>query len=149
MLHRETIPASKWLTIPISLVAVGAIALAVFSAEGTAAVIAASAGSLIAVTTLATFARLDVSVGNDEIVASFWWLKKRLDRAAITNIEVRSYDWKIYGGWGIRYSTKGRRAWTVPFHRTGVAVALTEEGKEREYYFTSRRPDELVAALGS
>ncbi len=71
---------------------------------------------------------------------SFSW--DQLKRA-----EPADYKWITYGGWGIRYSTKGRRAWSQLGAKRGVIVHVTEGSSERRYFVSSRRADELAKIL--
>ena len=71
---------------------------------------------------------------------SFTW-------SQIKAAEASDYSWISYGGWGIRFSTKGRRAWSQLGVKRGVVVDVTEGKHSRRYFVSSRRADELAEAI--
>ncbi len=64
----------------------------------------------------------------------------------VLDAEVEPYRWLTYGGWGLRFSTDKRRAYSVPGVRFGVAVR-TRDGKRT--HLASRQPEALCAAIRS
>src|SRR5690606_12292252 len=62
---------------------------------------------------------LDVRVLRAEVQAAFGPFRKRIRASEIASVEDEAYRWTQYGGWGIRRGLQKRRAWTVPFLRTG------------------------------
>lgn len=64
----------------------------------------------------------------------------------VLDAEVEPYGWLAYGGWGLRFSTGKRRAYSVPGVRFGVAVR-TRDGKRT--HLASRKPEALCAAIRS
>lgn len=90
------------------------------------------------------FMVLRVGVDADGVVARFGPFSKRLSAASIQDVVNEPYRWTAYGGWGIRWGFSGRRAWTVPFLREGVAVALKDGSR---YFISSRQPERLRSAI--
>ncbi|TAJ17110.1 MAG: hypothetical protein EPO65_11975 [Dehalococcoidia bacterium] len=64
----------------------------------------------------------------------------------VVDSEVEPYRWLTYGGWGLRFATGKRRAYSVPGVRFGVAVRTTD-GKRT--HLASRNPEALCAAIRS
>ncbi len=64
----------------------------------------------------------------------------------VVDAEVERYRWLTYGGWGLRFATGQRRAYSVPGVRFGVAVR-TRDGKRT--HLASRDPEALCAAIRS
>ena len=64
----------------------------------------------------------------------------------VLDAEVEPYRWQTYGGWGLRFATGKRRAYSVPGVRFGVAVR-TQDGKRT--HLASRNPEALCAAIRS
>jgi hypothetical protein len=90
------------------------------------------------------FAALRVIVNDGGVTARYGPFHTHLPRDAITTVEVERYPWLVYAGWGIRYGTRGRRAWSVPFMSAGVAMTTTA-GKR--YHVSSRDPERLRSAV--
>jgi hypothetical protein len=64
----------------------------------------------------------------------------------VLDVEVERYRWQTYGGWGLRFATGKRRAYSVPGVRFGVLVR-TRDGKRT--HLASRQPEALCAAIRS
>ena len=64
----------------------------------------------------------------------------------VLDAEVEPYRWMTYGGWGLRFATGKRRAYSVPGVRFGVMVR-TRDGKRT--HLASRQPEALCAAIRS
>jgi hypothetical protein len=93
------------------------------------------------------FRRLHIEVGNSAARVSFGFIRKTFLLTSITSCQAQKYHWLTYGGWGIRYSTGGRRAWSMPGVPDGVEITLTEGRKVRRYFVSSRSPELLAAAV--
>lgn len=96
---------------------------------------------------LFNFTNLALRVSEEGFGIRYGMFSKTLKWDQIIAVEATDYSWISYGGWGIRFSTKGRRAWSQFGVKRGVVVAVTESGAERRYFVSSRRADELAAAL--
>lgn len=103
--------------------------------------------ALLALFVLVNFANLSVLVDGEGLQLAYGMFRKRFAWQDMLSVEVMPYQWAQYGGWGIRFSTRGRRAWSQLFVKTGVQVRIREDGDERDYFVSSRHPEELVAAL--
>lgn len=90
------------------------------------------------------FLVLQVEVAPGEVSFRFGPFRKRLPAGSIERVAATPYRWIAYGGWGLRMSLGGRRAYTVPFLRTGVELTTTD-GKT--YYVSSHNPQLLAAAI--
>lgn len=95
------------------------------------------------------FQHLAIRVSWGKLEFSYGVLKKSMPLDTVTESKVTRYDWLVYGGWGIRLSTKGRRAWSVPGVPGGVEVKAMDKGKERSYFISSRQPRSLLEAIQS
>ncbi len=105
-------------------------------------------GIVVMVLVIITFTMLSISVSAAGVEFRYGVLAKRLRFDQIRSVEARRYEWLRYGGWGLRWSTGGRRAWNMPFLHTGVVIQADEGGKGREYYVTSLEPEKLARVLG-
>jgi hypothetical protein len=144
--YAESVPSSRWTLVAVALAAaVTTLAglLSLIAGERFGAVMLLLAGAVLGAVVL-VFGRLAIRVDADELRFSFGPLGVRLPAARIEAVEVERYRWLPYGGWGIRFATAGRRAWSVPFQGQGVSVRTVEGTR---YHLSSRRPGELAAAV--
>jgi hypothetical protein len=102
---------------------------------------------LLDVFILFNFTNLTLSVSESGFECRYGLFGKSFKWEQINSAEVSDYRWITYGGWGIRYSTKGRRAWSQLGAKQGVVLNVTEGSSERHYFVSSKRPDELLDAL--
>ena len=109
------------------------------------------ASVLVAVGVLVFMAVLDrwfmvlrVRVEPSGVEARFGPFSKQLPATQVESVEAMPYRWTPYLGWGIRFASGKRYAWSVPFIREGVSVAL---GDGARYFISSRQPERLVAAV--
>jgi hypothetical protein len=102
---------------------------------------------LLDVFLLVNFTNLSVTVSNSGVEAGFGVFRKRFSWDQVKSVEVQDYRWMSFGGWGIRYATRGRRAWSQMGVKTGVTFAVDEGGKDRSYFVSSRRPADLASAV--
>ncbi len=105
--------------------------------------------TLVAVLLIAVvvcFRRLSVKVSEEAVSMSFGFAHKTLPLSSIQNCETQKYRWLTYGGWGIRYATGGRRAWSMPGVAGGVEMTVTEGKQVRRHFASSRSPELLAAA---
>lgn len=97
---------------------------------------------------LLTFRRLSIAVTDEKVTFGFSVLRKTLPLETIRAYEVKKYNWLRYGGWGIRFSLGGRRAYSLPGIPMGVEIIARQGKKERRYFVSSRYPDRFAAAIG-
>lgn len=90
---------------------------------------------------------LKVAVTSDSVEFAYGIFKRRLRWSQVTGYSVQRYDWKRYGGWGLRFGLRGRRAWSVPGVPEGVSFQVEENGKRREYFVSSRKPAEFARTV--
>ena len=95
------------------------------------------------------FRKLIVWVDDTYLAFGYGKFRKRFTFDQIESVELTPYSFYKYGGAGIRYARDGHRAWSIPFLHTGVEVKLTEGGKDRTYYISSKRAEELEQAVKS
>lgn len=95
------------------------------------------------------FLSLSVAVSSDSVQFAYGLFKKRFQWSQVASYSVQRYDWKRYGGWGLRYGLHGRRAWSVPGVREGVTFQVDEKGQKREYFVSSRRASEFAQAVAT
>ena len=109
---------------------------------------AMSLAIVVLIFVIINFTMLSIAVAFEGVEFRYGLFAKRLRFDQIRSVEAKGYEWLRYGGWGLRFSTGGRRAWNMPFLSTGVTIEADEDGREREYYVTSRNPEELARVLG-
>jgi len=90
------------------------------------------------------FLTLHIEVTPEAVSFHFGPFGRRFAPGHVERIAVKPYRWIVYGGWGIRMAPGKRRAYTVPFVRTGVELTASD-GKA--YYVSSRNPQLLAAAI--
>ena len=130
-----------------AVMTVVAIKGALSGGEAIAFYVAMSLAVVVMVFVIINFTMLSIAVSTAGIEFRYGLFAKRLRFDQIRAVETRNYEWLRYGGWGLRWSTGGRRAWNMPFVNTGVRIEAGENGKEREYYVTSRNAEELARVL--
>lgn len=96
---------------------------------------------------LLNFTSLGVRVTENGFSFRYGMFGKSFSWEQIKSVEATDYKWITYGGWGIRFSTKGRRAWSQIGAKRGVVVEVVEGGKERSYFVSSNRADELAETI--
>jgi len=104
-------------------------------------------GIVVMVFVIVSFTMLSIAVTFEGIEFRYGLFAKRLRFDQIKSVAVKEYEWLRYGGWGLLFSTGGRRAWNMPFVGTGVVITADEGGREREYYVSSHSPGELARVL--
>jgi hypothetical protein len=97
--------------------------------------------------TYANFLALRIQVSATELRFAYGLFRKRIPFRDIESVDHRDYRWTRYGGWGLRYGMLGRRAWHMPGVGAGAVVQVREDGKRREYFLSSHRPERLAAAI--
>jgi len=93
------------------------------------------------------FRTLIVWVDDSYVAFGYGRFRKRFSFDQISDVKTEKYDFVKYGGAGIRFARGGFRAWSIPFMYTCVEISVTESGKERTYYVSSRNPSELEQAI--
>lgn len=93
------------------------------------------------------FLVLTVGVTSDSVEFSYGLFRRRLHWPQVTGYSVQRYDWKRYGGWGLRFGLHGRRAWSVPGVAEGLSFQVDENDKRREYFVSSHKPEEFARTV--
>lgn len=94
------------------------------------------------------FAVLRVSVTREAVHVQYGLFGPTIPIASVERCEVVDYDWKQYGGWGIRYGRDGSTVYNM-LGDQGRAVKLvyrTGSG-EKTVLLSSRDPERLAAAV--
>jgi len=94
-----------------------------------------------------SFRRLRITVTDERVEFGFGRFRKSLPLASIQSCEVRRYNWLPYGGWGIRFSTGGRRAYSMPGISGGVEITVEQGRKVRRYFVSSTQPERFASSL--
>jgi hypothetical protein len=89
---------------------------------------------------------LHIHVSGEVLSFRFGPFRRHIPLSQIERIAVTPYPWTRYGGWGIRMARGKRRAFSMPFVRTGIELTVSD-GKT--YYLSSRNPQALAAAIES
>jgi len=153
--YQEDVPMPAWLR-AIMIVGIGGIIVGIAgplldSAQGWAwyaTYYPAMAVLLLALVAVAySFRRLRITVTDERVEFGFGRFRKSLPLASIQACEVKRYNWLPYGGWGIRFSTGGRRAYSMPGIPGGVEITVEQDKKVRRYFVSSTQPERFASSL--
>ncbi len=111
--------------------------------------VAFSLAVLVDIFLLFNFTNLSIRTSDSGIEVRYGMFGKNLRWGQISAVEVSDYRWKTYGGWGIRASTKGRRAWSQIGAKRGIIISATEGSADRSYFVSSNRAEELASLISS
>lgn len=94
------------------------------------------------------FSTLRISVTSKEVYVQYGLQGPRIPIDAIVSCEACDYDWKQYGGWGIRYGRDGSVAYNM-LGDAGRAVRITYKkgAKTRTVLLSARDPERLATAV--
>ncbi len=98
----------------------------------------------------AMFAVLRVTVSEGDVKIQYGLFGPTIPIAAIESAEATTYDWKKFGGWGIKRSFDGEWIYNMPGDG-GQAVRIRwrdAKGRARVTLVGSKEPAELEAAIG-
>jgi len=101
----------------------------------------------VLVAAMGIFQRLRIAVTDERVEFGFGILRRSLPLASIQSCEVKRYNWLPYGGWGIRFSTGGRRAYSMPGVPRGVEITVAQGRKVRRYFVSSTQPERFASSL--
>jgi hypothetical protein len=153
--YQEDVPMPAWLW-AILIVGIGGIIVGIIgplldSAQGWiwyATYYPAMVVLLLALVVVAgSFRRLRITVTDERVEFGFGRFRKSLLLASIQACEVKRYNWLPYGGWGIRFSTGGRRAYSMPGVPRGVEITVEQGKKVRRYFVSSTQPERFASSL--
>jgi hypothetical protein len=95
------------------------------------------------------FSVLRVTVSEGHVNIQLGLFGPKIPISAIESVEAIEYDWKEFGGWGIRLNSKGEWMYNLPGDG-GHAVRIvwrTRKGKRRVTYVASRESEQLATAI--
>lgn len=94
------------------------------------------------------FSALRISVTAKEVHVQYGLFGPRIPIEAIESCEACDYDWKQYGGWGIRYGRDGTVAYNM-LGDGGRAVRITyKKGKKtKKVLLAAKDPERLATAI--
>jgi hypothetical protein len=95
------------------------------------------------------FSHVRCTVTKEQVHVQFGLFGPKIAISDIVSAAVEKYDWKKYGGWGIRLATDGTYAYSVPGGK-GIGVRITYrdgKGKERKVFISADNAEELVTAI--
>lgn len=94
------------------------------------------------------FSTLRISVTTKEVHVQYGLFGPRIPIEAIESCESCEYDWKQYGGWGIRYGRDGSVAYNM-LGDGGRAVRITYKkgGKLKKVLLAASDPERLATAI--
>ncbi len=94
------------------------------------------------------FSVLRISVTNDEVYVQYGLFGPKIAVRDIEKCAAVDYDWKRYGGWGIRYGRDGSVAYNMMGDRGRAVEILHRKGdKTKRLLVASPDPDRLAAAI--
>ncbi|MDI6857122.1 MAG: hypothetical protein QME71_02265 [Dehalococcoidia bacterium] len=105
------------------------------------------AGVVVLALATLTFRRLKTVVDDDRVKFGFGVLGQSLPLGSIQACEVKKYNPLLFGGWGIRLSWGGRRAYSMLGAPRGVEITVARDKKARRYFVSSTQPELLASAL--
>ena len=150
--YEETVNTYRWLTL-LGFVATAGFLVGsglVFADDGSSLTGRLVVGIVLVVSGIlwlslsVTFTKLRIEVTDAGVQFRFGPFGRLVRSSEIGKVEVEPYRWLVYGGWGIRFSTKKRQAFSLPGHPVGVAIT-TSLGTR--YHVSSNDPDTLASAI--
>jgi len=95
------------------------------------------------------FSVLRVTVSEGHVNVQLGLFGPKIPIPAIESVEALEYDWKEFGGWGIRLNIKGEWMYNLPGDG-GRAVRIVwrdRKGKRKVTYVASRNSEQLAATI--
>ena len=102
---------------------------------------------LVLIFVFKNFFRLEINVDKNGFHFNYGVFSRSFSWVDLEYASVEKYNWKTYGGWGIRRSKKGRWAWSQLGVSNGVLIGMNKQGNLREYYVSSDKPNILADLL--
>jgi hypothetical protein len=105
-------------------------------------------GTLFATVPFLLFSTLRVTVSTEQVHVQFGLWGPKIPIASIVASEVVSYDWKEYGGFGIRRGGDGSWVYNMMGDQgRAVKVRWMKDGKEHTHLLSSNDPQALASAI--
>jgi hypothetical protein len=95
------------------------------------------------------FSVLRVTVSQGSVNVQLGLFGPKIPIAAIESVEALAYDWKEWGGWGIRLNRKGEWMYNLPGDG-GRAVKMVwrdRRGRRKVTYVASRESEQLATTI--
>lgn len=95
------------------------------------------------------FSVLRVTVSEGHVNVQLGLFGPKIPIPAIESVEAVEYDWKEFGGWGIRLNSKGEWMYNLPGDG-GRAVRIVwrnRKGKRKVTYVASRQSEQLAGTI--
>lgn len=132
--------------LPLSIVL--ASSLFAFAKAGAAALIAPAFSLVLLPIIWLLFSVLRISVTRDEVYVQYGLFGPKIKVRDIESARAVSYDWKKYGGWGIRYGGDGSVAYNMMGdHGRAVEILHRKGSKTKKLLLASPDPEKLAAAI--
>lgn len=147
--HRSKVIARKLAVILLSLgVLMGVFSVASFAFAPVFASVMILAGALFTIFCGLGLSVLRTHVTSEELHVQYGLWGPRVPIVAITACNVIPYDWKRFGGWGLKRSVDGTWAYTPTLVDRVVSIGWTDDkGKTKKAVFAAKDPDAVVAAV--
>ncbi|MEM6996610.1 MAG: hypothetical protein AAF721_39265 [Myxococcota bacterium] len=149
VLHRAKERAPKLLQLAMVLPALTVLPMVVVG--GWVGGLAFGLAAVMSVVMWALFSVLRVTVSEGQVNVQYGLFGPTIPIASIASAEATTYDWKKFGGWGIRRSRDGEWIYNMPGDQ-GRAVRITwtdDKGKRKVTLVGSKTPDTLAAAIAT
>lgn len=129
------------------LVVVGS-SIAAFAQAGAAALVAPAFSMLLLPIAWLLFSVLRISVTRDEVFIQYGLFGPKIAVRDIEHAAAVDYDWKKYGGWGIRYGRDGSVAYNMMGDRgRAVEIVYKRGDKTKKVLVASPDPARLAGAI--
>ncbi|MBX7082602.1 MAG: hypothetical protein K1X88_25580 [Nannocystaceae bacterium] len=144
VLHRDKRPAPKWMQ-----ALTGSMALVGLAMMFTPAWLTGLVFVPIGVVLWSLFAVLRFVVSEGAVEIQYGLFGPTIPMASIERAEAVDYDWKTFGGWGIRRSLAGETMYNMPGdHGRAVRIVWRDEkGRQRVTNVGTPHPEGAVAAI--
>lgn len=112
--------------------------------------VAAAIGIPVLMLVSLLFSVLRVTVSQGHVNVQLGLFGPRIPIPAIESAEALDYDWKQFGGWGIRVNRQGEWMYNLPGDG-GRAVKIIwrdRKGRRKVTYVASREADQVATAIG-
>jgi hypothetical protein len=146
VLYRDKTSSPWQLHTLFGVIAAGIIAAAILNPGGW---VSAALSLPIIATLWLLFSILRVTVSQGHVNVQLGLFGPKIPIAAIESVEALDYDWKQFGGWGIRLNAKGEWMYNLPGDG-GRAVKMVwrdRKGRRKVTYVASRQNEQLAATI--
>jgi hypothetical protein len=93
------------------------------------------------------FSVIRTTVSTEELQVRLGLWGPRVPLEAVESCRVIDYDWKKFGGFGLKRAFDGTWSYTLSMNDRVVEVRWTENGKKRAAVFSAEDPEAVVAAV--